>query len=97
MAPRRGGAPDLHGALGARSGARLRSLREDHQLFLTDASERSGVSYSYLSEVERGLKMPTLPTLVALCDAYGMLVTEFLSGMYPFGTLEAPPDPQTAS
>jgi len=79
----------------ARIGARLRALREDHQLFLTDASERSGVSYSYPSEVERGLKMPTLPTLVALCEMYGLLVTEFLADMYPFGALGPPTDEPT--
>jgi hypothetical protein len=83
----------------ARIGARLRALREDHQLFLTDASERSGVSYSCPSscpsEVERGLKMPTLPTLVALCEMYGLLVTEFLADMYPFGALGPPTDEPT--
>lgn len=71
-------------------GARLRTLREESGLFLKDVSDQAGISYGYLSEIERGLKMPPLPTLYTVCDIYGVLVADFLADLYPFGTLKPP-------
>lgn len=44
----------------------------------------------YISEIERGNKLPSLTALTALSEAYGLLVTDLLVDMYPFGSKRRP-------
>ncbi|HNA43260.1 MAG TPA: helix-turn-helix transcriptional regulator, partial [Solirubrobacterales bacterium] len=53
-------APDSSGAAENAVGARVKALREAMDLSLRDLSERSGVSPTMLSQVERGSTSPTL-------------------------------------
>jgi transcriptional regulator with XRE-family HTH domain len=50
-------------------GKTIRSFRQKRGLSLADLSERSGLSVSYLSEIERGKKQPSLDTLEKLSTA----------------------------
>lgn len=59
-------------------------------LTLPEVAERTGLSMSHLSDCERGRSLPSLPSLLAVCDAYGLLVTDALEGLYPFGTSARP-------
>lgn len=70
-------------------GERLRNLRAESGIVLSDVAAQSGISYNYICDIERGSKMPPLPTLVALCETYGVLVTEALRGLFPFDTDKA--------
>lgn len=50
----------------------IRQVREDKGLSLQDVSRRSGVSVSYLSEIERGTKQPAAKTVEKLTSALGI-------------------------
>lgn len=74
-------------------GARLREVRQRRGQPLADVASAAGMATSYLSELERGHKLPTLPALLAIADVYGLLVTDLLIQVYPFGSDERPPQP----
>jgi transcriptional regulator with XRE-family HTH domain len=65
-----------HGADGdpARLGQRLRALRSARGLSLAAVADRSGLSVSFLSAVERGQSNISVGNLFKLADAYGTTV-----------------------
>ncbi|GAA1635462.1 helix-turn-helix domain-containing protein [Actinoplanes couchii] len=62
-------AKDLETALAA-VGPRLRELRRQRDITLTQLSESTGVSVSTLSRLESGARKPTLELLLPLAEAY---------------------------
>ena len=58
------------------NGRPLRRLRRHHGLSLRQAAERTGLSVSFLSAVERGLSGASVSTLQRLTAAYGTTVNE---------------------
>ena len=73
-------------------GETLRARREESGLSLRAAAERAGMSPAHLSEVERGLKEPSLGALERIADAVGGGVGEvFLDLAIALGA--APPRP----
>jgi DNA-binding transcriptional MerR regulator/quercetin dioxygenase-like cupin family protein len=65
-------------------GRPLRRLRQRHGLSLRDASERTGLSVSFLSALERGMSGASIATLQRLTSAYGTTIVEL------FGPADAP-------
>jgi transcriptional regulator with XRE-family HTH domain len=63
-------------SLSARLGARLRARREALGLSQAELAEKVGISANYVGVLERGVKLPTLDTLVALAKALDMPVSE---------------------
>jgi XRE family transcriptional regulator, regulator of sulfur utilization len=61
-------------------GLELQRIREEHGLTLLEASEKTGVSCRKLSELERGLCAPHMPTLTKIARGYGVPVEELLDG-----------------
>jgi transcriptional regulator with XRE-family HTH domain len=59
-------------------GARLRALRVAKGLTLSAAAERTGLSPSMLSLLERGRTGPSIGTLVAICSVLGVEMSELL-------------------
>ena len=57
---------------------RLRNRRKELKLTLKDVAERSGLSFSFISQIERGLTMPSLTSLVALARALDTSINQFL-------------------
>lgn len=57
--------------LGDEVGRRLKQLRVDSGLSLSELARRSGVGKGTLSELETGRRNPTLETLYALTTALG--------------------------
>ncbi len=55
-------------------GARLRALRAEHGWSLAEVGEKSGLSISFLSAVERGQSSISVGSLFKLADAYGTTV-----------------------
>jgi len=53
-------------------GQRLRKLRKEQRLSLAQLGERSGVSVSMLSHIERGQTTPSLKSLDRICQALGV-------------------------
>jgi len=61
-------------------GRLLRALREQHQLSLREAAERSGLSLSFVSALERGASGASVATLQRLTAAYGTTLAGLLAG-----------------
>jgi len=68
---------DLDQALSA-VGPRLRALRRQREITLTDLSAQTGVSVSTLSRLESGDRKPTLELLLPLARAYGVTLDELV-------------------
>ena len=60
---------------------RLKEVRTARQLTLKELAARSGVSVSYLSDLERGRTTPSLGTLELLATALAMTVIDLLTGV----------------
>lgn len=59
-------------------GPHIQSLRKARGLTLDELAQRSGVSRSMLSQIERGQANPTLATVWALADAFGLQISELV-------------------
>ncbi|MCM3568103.1 helix-turn-helix domain-containing protein [Neobacillus mesonae] len=59
-------------------GAKIRILRLAQKLSLKELSERSGVSTSMISQIERGTTDPTLTTLYKLCKGLEVSISSLL-------------------
>lgn len=62
-------------------GSELRKIREDQGRTLRDVSERAMVSYSYLSEIERGHKEASSELLAAICGSLKIQMSDVLEGV----------------
>jgi len=60
---------------------RLKELRTERELTLKELAERSELSVSYLSDIERGRTVPTLNTLETIANALAVTVMDLLSGV----------------
>lgn len=60
-------------------GRGVRALRQRKGLTLQEVSLRSGLSISFLSQVERGLSSLSISSLSAICDALEVPVTYFFT------------------
>ena len=58
-------------------GKKLRELRKSNNLTLKKVSERSGVSITQISEIERELTSPTVPTLMKIAKGLGQDISFF--------------------
>ena len=56
----------------------LRLIRVFHDLKQTQAAEKLGISQSYLSEIERGAKTPTLDTIEKYSEIFGIPASSIL-------------------
>ncbi|MCX8507423.1 MAG: cupin domain-containing protein [Rhodobacteraceae bacterium] len=68
---------------GTKIGALLRKRRRQMSLTLQQLGEKSGVSYSYLSQVERDNATPTLGTLAQVAQALGVGLDYFIATPHP--------------
>jgi transcriptional regulator with XRE-family HTH domain len=53
-------------------GLKLRQLRQDKKLMLSELSRLSGISISYLTEIEQGKKFPKAEKIASLAEALGV-------------------------
>jgi transcriptional regulator with XRE-family HTH domain len=65
-------------ALGIRIGARIRERRKELGKKLGDLAASSDLSVSYLSSIEKGSKVPSLPVLARIAHALETTLTEML-------------------
>lgn len=66
-----------------RLGDALRNLRRSHKWTLSDVAEKTSISISTLSKVERGQMSLTYDKLVLLADGLGVDITTFFSDAVP--------------
>lgn len=62
-------------------GDRIRQIRQNRSQTLKDVSAASGLSISYISDIEHGRSMPTLIALGAIAGAFGMDAPTLLQGV----------------
>ena len=58
--------------------AKLRELRTKNNLTLKELSAKSGISVSFISDIENGRRNPSIETLKTLANALGVSADEFL-------------------
>jgi len=61
-------------------GANVRLVRKARQMSIKQLSELSGVSQTMISEVERGLKIPTIDVAGKIAAALGIDLTNLMGG-----------------
>lgn len=59
-------------------GTRIRARRTALGLTLAQVGQRAGLSETYVSNVERGQRTPTLAVLYAIAEALGQTLTQLL-------------------
>ena len=59
-------------------GSELRDMRTDKNLTLRNVADDATVSYSYLSELERGQKEASSEILAAICGALDVRMSDIL-------------------
>lgn len=64
----------------ARFGASLREWRRRGDLTQEQLAERSGLSYKFVGEIERGQGNPTIETIARLADALTIGICDLLEG-----------------
>ncbi|HHV39753.1 MAG TPA: helix-turn-helix transcriptional regulator [Tepidimicrobium sp.] len=62
-------------------GARLRGLRQKHSMTLRAVQDKTGLSVSHLSDVERGQANPSFHALKTLASCYGMSMSRLMEGV----------------
>jgi XRE family transcriptional regulator, fatty acid utilization regulator len=61
-------------------GAKLRQLRNETDLTLSELAAKAALSISYLSEIEKGKKFPTPEKIIQIAQALGSTYDELVSG-----------------
>ena len=56
---------------------RITELREAHHWTEYQLAERSGLTQSTISSWYRKQMLPTIPSLVKICDAFGITISQF--------------------
>lgn len=72
-------------------GDRLRNIREDKDLKQTEVAKAIHITNKVLSSYERNISLPTIDTLVDLCNYYHVSADYILQTDY----LTSPPDSKT--
>ncbi len=60
-------------------GKRIRILRKLNNQKLLNISQLTGLSQPFISEIERGIKAPSIETLEKICTALGITLAEFFT------------------
>lgn len=77
MARRHRASPDR---IAARVGKRIRALRDAAGLSFGELVSRTGLGRGYVSELERGLVVPTVGTLARVAAALGVTIADLVIG-----------------
>lgn len=75
-------------------GHRIRTIRKVHKQKLLNISQLTGLSQPFISEIERGVKVPSLETLEKICHALGLTLSEFFTYKYGDEQEAIPPEVQ---
>ncbi len=59
-------------------GEKLRTLRKQRGLTITQLSDVLGVSYSYIGKMERGEKIPNVVMLVKIADVFNICLDKLV-------------------
>jgi len=65
-----------------RLGDRIRQLRTERKWTQTYLAVHTGLSRTFVSDVENGLKEPCLRSLETLADGFGITLSELFKGLH---------------
>ena len=77
MSRRHRASPDR---IAARVGKKIRALRQAAGIPFGELVDRSGLGRGYVSELERGLVVPTVGTLSRVAAALGVTIADLVAG-----------------
>lgn len=60
-------------------GNRIKYFRKNSKLTLTQLANLINSSAGFLSDIEKGKSLPSIPKLVEICKALGITLTEFFA------------------
>ncbi|HEY8075877.1 MAG TPA: helix-turn-helix transcriptional regulator [Labilithrix sp.] len=66
--------------LAAQIGGRIRALRSEQKISFDEFVERTGLGRGYVSELERGLVVPTVGTLARVATVLGVTLADLVVG-----------------
>lgn len=64
-------------------GDRLRHHRKTRKMTLQDVADQAGFSVGFISQIERGITVPSLTSLVSVCRVLGVDVGSFFNSQKP--------------
>lgn len=70
-------------------GEKLKALRLQNQMTLDELSQKSKVSKSLLSQIERNISVPTVTTLQKIAIAFGVPISSLFSENENFGSVSS--------
>jgi DNA-binding XRE family transcriptional regulator len=73
--------PELPNDIGGRFGRRLRQIRHERNLTQSEMARRFGIDRTYISDVERGKKSISLPTLEIVARGLEMSLSQLFHGI----------------
>ena len=59
-------------------GAKIKEMRQKMKMSRKEFAKAAGISASYLSEIERGLKRPTVDIILKISKAFNLKISELL-------------------
>ena len=62
-------------------GSRIKSIRKENKLTISEVANRAGVSNGLISKIENGRTIPSLPVLLELISALGVQISDFFVGV----------------
>lgn len=62
-------------------GNTVKRLRKENKLSQEELAEKINSHQVYISEIERGLKIPSLPVLFKMANAFGITPSELVSAI----------------
>lgn len=62
-------------------GDKLRQLRTDNNLTLRELHDKTGISVSFISDIENKRRNPSIDKLKILCAALGVSINEFFNNV----------------
>ncbi len=62
-------------------GSRIKTIRKENKLTISEVASRAGVSNGLISKVENGRTIPSLPVLLELIRALGVQISDFFVGV----------------
>ena len=57
----------------------IRNLRTERKMSQEELAEKIDSHQVYISEIERGLKIPSVPVLYSMAKAFGITLTDLIS------------------
>ena len=66
-------------------GRNIRKFRQEKKLRQEDLAEKAGLSTNYIGDLERGVKVPSLETMIEIINALGVSADMILSDVLQTG------------